>query len=276
VELSNLHEPEGVGGERVSVALVVAYHGAAFHGFARQPGLATVQGSLEDALSIALRRPVLTVGAGRTDAGVHAWGQVVTFSAFRDEIDGHRLRRSVQALVGESLVVRELRLARQGFSARFDARSREYRYRIVNGPTPNLFTAQFAWHVVKPLDRDRMDTAALALLGEHDFASFCVTQSAKRQSTVRTVDTIELLEEEHLNERCLVVRVVGRSFLHSMVRTIVGTLVDVGVGRQEPEWVAQALVSRSRAIAGPTAPACGLTFQSVHYDEDVWLGPRWG
>ncbi len=256
----------------VAVALTVAYDGAQFHGFAKQPGLATVQGSLETALAIALRRPVPTVGAGRTDAGVHARGQVVSFDAIQGEIHPRRLRRSLQALVGDSLVIREIRVARARFSARFDARSREYRYRIVYGPVPNLFTADFAWHVVKPLDLGRMREAAELLIGEHDFASFCVTASAKGLRTVRTVDVIELIEEEHFSEQCLTVRVVGRAFLHSMVRTIVGTLVDVGVGRCDTQWVTEVLGARSRAIAGPTAPAHGLTFHSVRYDDEVWLG----
>jgi tRNA pseudouridine38-40 synthase len=253
-----------------TLALTVSYDGAPFAGFARQPGLSTVQGSLEDALSIALRREVETVGAGRTDAGVHALGQVVSFPAEGNEPDGASLLRSLNALVASGIVVREVRRAREGFSARFDAVSREYRYRIVSGPVPPLFLRSVAWWVKSGLDLDAMRAAAEHLLGEHDFRSFCVAESARGKRTMRRVDTIEIAAEEHLGEKCLVVRVVGNAFLHSMVRVIVGSLVEVGAGRREPAWVAEALAAESRDAAGPTAPPHGLTLWSVAYPDDVW------
>jgi tRNA pseudouridine38-40 synthase len=254
-----------------SLALTVAYDGAPFAGFARQPGLETVQGRIETALATALRREVETVGAGRTDAGVHALSQVVSFDAHGDEPEPDRLRRSLDALVGEGIVVREVRAARPGFSARFDAISREYRYRFVDGPVPPLFLARFAWHVGSPLDAEAMRQGAAHLVGEHDFSSFCVTESAQGKTTVRRLDTLEVAEEVHLGERCLRLRVVGNAFLHSMVRVIAGTLVEVGAGRREPRWVAEALHSRARAAAGPTAPAHGLTLWHVAYPDEVWM-----
>jgi len=254
-----------------TLALTVSYDGAPFAGFARQPGLLTVQGSLEDALSIALRREVRTVGAGRTDAGVHALGQVVSFPAEEDEPEAAALLRSLNALVADGIVVREVRRAREGFSARFDAVSREYRYRIVSGPVPPLFLKPVAWWVKSALDVGAMRAAAEHLLGEHDFTSFCVAESARGKPTVRRVDTIELAAEEHLGEKCLVVRVEGNAFLHSMVRVIVGTLAEVGAGRREPAWVAEALAAESRDAAGPTAPPHGLTLWSVAYPDDVWI-----
>jgi len=254
-----------------SLALTVAYDGAPFAGFARQPGLETVQGRLEDALGTVLRRSVGTVGAGRTDAGVHALGQVVSFDAFGEEPAPQRLRRSLTALAGEGIVVRDVRRARPGFSARFDAIGREYRYRIVAGEVPPLFLDRFAWHVAADLDPEALSTAAQALVGEHDFRSFCVTESAQGQRTVRRIDAIEVLAEQHLGEECLTVCVRGNAFLHSMVRVIVGTLVEVGTGRREAAWVAEALAARAREAAGPTAPAHGLTLWNVSYPEDVWL-----
>jgi tRNA pseudouridine38-40 synthase len=254
-----------------SLALVVAYSGEHFAGFARQPGQRTVQGELEGALATVLRRDVATVGAGRTDAGVHALGQVVSFEAMGDEPELPVLARSLNALTGEGIVVREVRRARAGFSARFDAEWREYRYRIVAGSPPPLFLAPLAWHVRSPLDVGAMRAGAAHLLGEHDFRSFCVTESAEGKRTHRRVDVIDLFAEEQLGEECLVVRVVGNAFLHSMVRTIVGTLVEVGVGRREPQWVAEALDACDRSAAGPTAPAHGLTFWRVGYPDEVWV-----
>lgn len=255
--------------EQPVLVVALAYDGAAFSGFARQPGLRTVQGAIESALSTALRVPIEVVGAGRTDTGVHALGQVVSFP-WADGVDAQALARSLNALVGEGISVSEIRRARPGFSARFDAVSREYRYRIATGPTPPLFTRHVTWWVKRSLDVEAMRAGAAHLVGEHDFRSFCVTESAEGRRTVRRVDTVELAEEEHLGERCLVVRVVGNAFLHSMVRTIVGTLVEVGTGRREPDWVREALAARTRTAAGPTAPAEGLTLWCVEYPSDVW------
>lgn len=252
-------------------AVTVAYDGSHFAGFARQPGLRTVQGAIESALGTVFREEVPTVGAGRTDAGVHALGQVVSFDIPGEIPSVAALRRSLDALTGPGIVIRDVRMVRPGFSARFDAIRREYRYRIVTGAVAPLFLERFAWHVPAALDIDAMGEGARALVGEHDFASFCVTESAKGKNTVRTVHALELLREEHLGEECVTVRVVGTAFLHSMVRVIVGTLVEVGAGRRETRWVAQALAARSRAAAGPTAPPAGLVFHSVSYPDDVWL-----
>jgi tRNA pseudouridine38-40 synthase len=253
------------------IALTVAYDGERFAGFARQPGLSTVQGELERALSTVLRREVETVGAGRTDSGVHALGQVVSFDADGSEPEAGVLLRSLNALAGPSVVVREVRAARAGFSARFDAVRREYRYRIVSGAVPPIFLRDVAWWLKRELDVDAMRDAAAQLLGEHDFRSFCVTESAEGKRTVRRIDEIAIEREVVLGEECVVVRVTGNAFLHSMVRAIVGTLVEVGTGRREPGWVGDALQACDRSAAGPTAPAHGLTFWRVEYPEDVWL-----
>lgn len=253
------------------VALTVAYKGGRFSGFARQDGLQTVQGRLEYALRTLLDRDVGTVGAGRTDAGVHALGQVVSFESTGREPDLASLGRSLTALAGPGIVIRDVRGARPGFSARFDATAREYRYRVVRGGLAPLFLSDLSWWVKKDLDLDAMREGAAWLVGEHDFKSFCVAESAEGKHTVRRVEEIEIFEEAPLGEACVVVRVVGNAFLHSMVRVIVGTLVDVGLGRRPPSWVGEVLDARGRAAAGRTAPAQGLTFWSVTYPHDVWL-----
>lgn len=260
-------EPDG----ECALVLTVAYDGADFAGFARQPRQRTVQGELEQALSIWLKRPVEIVGAGRTDAGVHALGQVVSCPCGDPRVDDRALLRSLNALAGDGIAVREVRRARAGFSARFDAVSREYRYRIVASPVVPLFLRHVTWWMPRTLDVDAMRDGAAYLLGEHDFRSFCVTESAEGKRTVRKIDLIEMAEEEHLGERCLTVRVIGNAFLHSMVRVIVGTLVEVGTGRREPGWVGEALSACERSAAGPTAPAHGLTLWSVEYPSDAWL-----
>jgi tRNA pseudouridine38-40 synthase len=255
-----------------TLVLTVSYDGSGFAGFARQPGLPTVQGQLESALSTVLRRSIAeTVGAGRTDAGVHALGQVVSLEIDTPEGDCAGLVRSLNALVGPRIVVTGARLAPPGFSARHSAVAREYHYRVVPGPIPPLFLAPYAWWVKGSLDLNSMRDGAAALLGEHDFRSFCVAASAEGKRTVRRLDVIEIGPESVMGEHAIVVRVVGNAFLHSMVRTIVGSLVEVGLGRRPVTWIAEALVARDRSSAGPTAPAAGLTFWHVTYPEECWL-----
>jgi tRNA pseudouridine38-40 synthase len=254
-----------------ALALTVSYDGSPFSGFARQPGRDTVQGRLETALTTALRREVVTVGAGRTDAGVHALGQVVSFTGDGHEPEPGALMRSLNALVGEGIVVTGVRRAAPGFSARFDAEVREYRYRLIPGPIPPLFLSRFGWWTRHTLDLSAMRTAARALVGEHDFRSFCVTESAEGRSTSRSLELVEILPEEHLGEHCVTVRIVGNAFLHAMVRVITGSLVEIGLGRRDPEWLGEALAACDRAAAGPTAPACGLTLWHVSYPDECWL-----
>lgn len=252
-------------------ALTVAYDGSAFHGFARQEGLPTVQGRLEESLRTVLRREVVTVGAGRTDTGVHALGQVVSYDAAPGDEDAPALLRAVGALAGPEIVVTGVRTAAPGFSARFDALAREYRYRLVPGPVAPLFLRRNAWWCKGTLDLAAMRAGAAHLVGEHDFRSFCVSDSAEGKRTVRDIELVEIEPACEMGEHCVVVRVVGRSFLHSMVRIVVGSLVEVGKGRREPDWIAGSLEACDRASAGPTAPPEGLTLWHVTYPDDVWL-----
>lgn len=254
-----------------TLAMLVAYDGLPFAGFAAQPGQATVQSTLEAALEIAVRRKVRLAVAGRTDSGVHAMGQVVSFEATGDEPPPDELKRSLNALMGDGVIVRDIRRARPGFSARFDAKAREYRYRISTQRVQPLFTSHVTWWLHKDLDVGAMRRAAALLLGERDFKSFCLTASAEGKPTHRRLDAIDFTLEEHLGEPCVTVRVEANAFLHSMVRVLVGTLVDVGAGRRDVEWVGRVLEARERSAAGPTAPAHGLTLWSVSYLPEVWL-----
>lgn len=252
-----------------TTVLTVSYDGLGFAGFARQDGPSTVQGRLEESLATVLRREVSVVGAGRTDAGVHAKGQVASFASVTGDPEPGALARSLNALCGPHIAVRGVHSAADGFSARFDAVAREYRYRLVAGPVPPVFLGPVAWHVPRSLDVEAMRAAASVLVGEHDFRSFCVAESAEGRNTVRRVETVAVVADEQLGEECLVVQVVGNAFLHSMVRVIVGSLVDVGRGARPAAWLADALASRRRSAAGPTAPAHGLTLWRVEYPPDV-------
>lgn len=251
-----------------TLSLTVSYNGAPFSGFARQPGQLTVQGELEQALSLIFRRPMEVVCSGRTDAGVHALGQVVSFDVTNDELEGrnlYSLRRSLNALTHEGITVREVEERQPGFSARFDAQWREYHYHVCLDEVPPLFMRDFSWYVHGQLDIDAMREAAAHLVGEHDFKSFCMAASAVGKPTCRNVHEISLSREMIMGEGILTIKVVGNAFLHSMVRTIVGTLVMVGRGQRKPEWVREVLEARNRTAAGENAPAAGLVFWRVQY-----------
>ena len=250
----------------MTLSLAVAYNGKPFSGFARQPGQLTVQGELEHALELLFRREVETTCAGRTDAGVHARAQVVSFDISPDELRDRTLEslaRSMNALTHEAIVVRSVDERELGFSARFDATERDF---ICVEPAPPIFLRDFSWHIPKPLDVEAMREASRALIGEHDFKSFCMAASAVGKPTFRNVHEISFAQEEVMGERAVVITVKGNAFLHSMVRTIVGTLVMVGRGQRKPEWVADVLQARDRCAAGENAPAAGLVFWNVSYD----------
>lgn len=252
-------------------SLDIAYNGANFNGFAFQPGQPTVQGELERALSTIFRTDVGITCAGRTDAGVHAKGQVVSFDVDDEAMAGRTERnflRSVNALTHDDIAASNLVLRPAGFSARFDAVAREYRYFIYSNPTPSLFMRDFSWHVTCPLDDSALDgmrKASAYLIGEHDFKSFCMAASAQGRRTYRCVNDIEIGRTGVLGDELVVVTIKGNAFLHSMVRSIVGTLMMVGRGKRPPEWVGDVLSARDRKAAGENAPAMGLVLWRVTY-----------
>ncbi len=267
-----------VNNAEITLAMKVAYRGETFSGFARQPDQLTVQGELERALVMLLRRDVETTCAGRTDAGVHARGQVVSFNVTEEELREQdkrdagsnrprfaSFRRSLNAITHDDITVREVWQATDGFSARFDAVAREYRYFLAVDEVPPVFMRDFAWHV-GPLDVQAMNRASRCLIGEQDFKSFCRAASAVDKPTCRNVMEVSFSHENIAGENLVVMRVVGSSFLHSMVRTMVGTLVEVGRGRRPEEWVAEALAACDRTAAGECAPAQGLVFWEVRYE----------
>lgn len=261
----------------VILSLLVSYNGTPFAGFARQPGQLTVQGSIEEALALIFRRGVETVCAGRTDSGVHARSQVVSFSVLEDELAGRsafKLLRSLNALTHEDISVKDVCRREPDFSARFSCTMREYKYFICTDAFAPLLMKGFCWHIPKELDLDAMRQAAAHLIGEHDFKSFCMAASAEGKSTMRNVFSVEVEPLVQWGENLVVITVKGNAFLHSMVRTIVGTLVAVGLGRRKPDWVVDVLEARNRAAAGENAPAQGLVFWDVSYEGERVHDPR--
>ncbi len=258
-----------------SLSLTIGYEGSGFAGFARQvePHIKTVQGEIEAALSVLYRREVPVVCSGRTDAGVHALAQVVSFDMTDEEFQARSfrgLRRSMNALVDEAISISSVDERPLGFSARFDALWREYHYHICTDAARPVLVAPLAWHMGgAELDLDAMNEAARHLIGEHDFKSFCMAASAMGKPTHRNVMELSVYPETIAGTNMVTVRVVGNAFLHSMVRTIVGTLVEVGRGRKSPDWVAGVLAACDRRAAGQNAPASGLVFWHVEYPEEM-------
>ena len=246
-----------------NLRLLIAYDGSRYHGWQHQPGLPTVEGRLVEVLSpITQTRVALTV-AGRTDAGVHARGQVANFRTASD-IDAERLRRAANSRLGADILVRRIDEVAETFSARFDALAKHYRYTLwADADKPPYWEAPYCFHWYRPLDVEPMARAARHLVGERDFKSFETTSGQPRQSSICNVTRLDLgRDAEHVR-----VDVEGNRFLYNMVRNLVGTLLEVGRGRLAPDDVPRILDARERAAAGPTAPAQGLTMMRVDYDE---------
>jgi tRNA pseudouridine38-40 synthase len=253
--------------------LTISYDGAGFRGFAAQPGQRTVAGALGDAVAVVVGHRVELVCAGRTDAGVHARGQVVHMDV-RPDVDTARLLRSVNTLLSPSVVVRSAEVAPPGFDARRSARARRYRYLILEDHTPDPLLAPVAWHVAGPLDLRAMASAADALLGEHDFRAFCrrVPGTAAGTPIVRRVldarfSTVAVRPGElGPGARLLRFDIEASSFCHQMVRSVVGSLVEVGRGRRRASDVNWLLQSGDRSrVGGVIAPPQGLCLIAVDY-----------
>ncbi len=234
----------------------LAYLGTAFHGYASQPGVRTVQGELERALA-PFAGAVETFVAGRTDKGVHASGQVVSFST-SVTLECQRVQRSLNKQLGPEIAVMGLSQVSDGFHARFSATERRYLYRLLNREAPDPFVAATTWHYSTPLSIESMNAGCAALVGEHDFASFC---RAAGKSTVRELRSLVWSADADIKT----LDVAASSFCHQMVRSIVAASVDVGRGRLQPGDLERILVARDRGAASGAAPPHGVRLVEVKY-----------
>jgi tRNA pseudouridine38-40 synthase len=245
-----------------TVALTLAYEGTGFAGWQRQPDARTVQAVLEDVLAVIDERPVTTVAAGRTDAGVHALGQVVS-ARLHSPLPPDVLVRAINVRLPEDVRVVAARDVPPGFDARRAATAKTYRYTIALGADPGPFVRRVVWHIPQRLDVAAMQSAAGLLVGRHDFAAFQAAGGDVKTS-VRRLSESALLDEPG-PPRYLRYQITGSGFLRHMVRNIVGTLVDIGKHRWPPDAILDILASQSRQRAGATAPAEGLVLVRVHY-----------
>lgn len=243
------------------VALEVSYDGTNYAGFQRQNHQSSIQGELERALSQIAKVPVTVVGAGRTDAGVHALGQVVHFTTELN-IPIEKWPLALKSFLPEDIIVRRAFAVGDDFHARYDAIGKRYRYQIDRGAVPHIFHRRFSYHYPYPLDLKKMRDAASHFVGTHDFSAFCASGSSV-EDKVRTIYGITIEEDDVL----LKIDLHGNGFLYNMVRIIVGTLLEVGIGKKEPAEIAEIIASKDRKRAGITVPPQGLILLKVEYPE---------
>jgi tRNA pseudouridine38-40 synthase len=261
--------------------LTVAYDGTAYSGWQFQPDKPTVQGTFETTWQRLTRESLRVTAAGRTDAGVHALGQVVGL-ATATRLTNDDLLRGLNALLPDDIGVIAIDNARENFHATYDAIGKRYQYHIHNARSPSVFARHYAWHYPQPLDADAMHGAGQGLIGRHDFSSF-ETAGSERPDSIRTIydllvkhvvdssdglQSVRQIQTDGLKSvppSRITFDVHGDGFLYNMVRTIVGTLIEVGTGKRDINWPAQVLAARDRRQAGQTAPPHGLFLISVEY-----------
>jgi tRNA pseudouridine38-40 synthase len=243
----------------LKLKITIQYDGTDYHGWQIQPNGRTIQGELTRAVSLLEHRPVTIYGAGRTDAGVHAEGQIANFFLDRD-VECRVLRDAINANLDRDIRIVRVETASEDFNARNSATGKVYRYRIWTDDVVSPFARRYVSHHRGRLDVDSMRKAAGHLIGTHDFTAFTVLDSDVEDHT-RSLFTLQI--EETGSEITIIA--IADGFLRYMVRTIAGTLIDVGRGKRTAASVRTALESRERANAGPTAPACGLTLVRVDY-----------
>jgi len=251
--------------------LTLAYDGTRYAGWQSQTGQLTLQDTLEQAIQRITRETIRVVASGRTDAGVHALGQVVSFHS-ETQLTPDALRKGLNAELPHDMAVLEVSQAADDFHAIWRAVRKRYRYLLHDGPIRDAFARQYAWHLFKPLDAEAMHRAAQALVGRHDFKSF-ETSGSPRGTSVRTVHELSVARLESPPHpvfpvtpgRLIAIEVEADGFLYNMVRSIVGTLIQVGQGRQAESWPAEVMAACDRRAAGRTAPANGLFLVRVDY-----------
>jgi tRNA pseudouridine38-40 synthase len=242
-----------------NIKVVIEYDGTDYFGFQRLPGRRTIQGALEWALTRITKEPIKIAGAGRTDSGVHALGQVISFRT-QGTIPTEKIPVALNSLLRRDIVAREASEEPASFHARFSAKARAYRYVILNDAVPSALFGRFSWYVPINLDVDAMNKAAGHLVGIHDFTSFSMTQM-DTPTRVRDLTEISICRKDGL----VIFDLKANAFLHSMARIIVGTLVEVGHGKRRPMEIKDILEQKDRRLAGKTVPPQGLVLMEVTY-----------
>ncbi|MBR1853870.1 MAG: tRNA pseudouridine(38-40) synthase TruA [Lachnospiraceae bacterium] len=243
-----------------NIKLMVQYEGTRYQGWQRQQSTEnTIQGKLEMLLSRMCGEPVEIQGSGRTDAGVHALGQVANFHTNSD-LSVEEMRRYINTYLPEDIAVTRVEEAAPRFHSRLNATGKCYVYRVVNSEIPDVFWRRYAFMVPEQLDLEAMRQAARYLCGEHDFKSFTSAKKGKK-STVRRIDEIRITKENDL----ITFSFVGNGFLHHMVRILMGTLLEVGRGERSPESIPMLIEMQNREAAGPLVPAKGLTLIEIYF-----------
>ena len=243
-----------------TIKLIIEYDGSNYLGWQVQPEGPTVQGVIEDRLARLMGEKTHLEGSGRTDAGVHAMGQVAHFLT-QSTLDTSSIQRALNSLVPDDIVIQSVEEVGEDFHARKNSISKIYEYHILNRPLRSVFCREYTWHIPQRLDFDLMDKAAKSLIGEHDFAAFRSAGSSTRTTIRRVVRA----DWEKGRGGSLRFKIEASGFLKQMVRAIVGTLVEVGRGKVSPEEFQRILESKDRRKAGPTAPALGLFLKEVKY-----------
>jgi len=241
--------------------LTVSYKGTNYAGWQRQNNANTVQEEIEKALSELYKQPVTALGASRTDAGVHAFGQACSFSVLNDFVPTDKLPQALNAKLPSDISIFSAKEVHDDFHPIFDAKNKTYIYRIYANPLRNPLLGDTSWHVYQKIDLENMKKAASHFIGEHDFSAFCATNGSAKTS-VRTINSAQVYTGQ---DGCICFQVNGNGFLYNMVRIMSGTLVYVGQGKIHPEDIVTIIASKDRSKAGITAPPEGLCLMKVFY-----------
>ena len=247
-----------------TIKLTLAYDGAAYAGWQVQSKRNSIQGVVEAAIAKITGKPTRLTASGRTDAGVHALGQVVAFRT-NSRLAPEVLMRALNAELPRDIAVLDASEAPEGFHATLSAKRKRYRYLIYDGPVRDVFRRGTAWHCPRKLDAEAMHRAAQALRGTHDFSSF-QTQGSPRKSPVRTIYEISVRRGFDGDPHLVAIEIEADGFLYNMVRAIVGSLARVGLHARSEDWIGNVLAARDRRAAGPTAPPHGLFLVEVKYE----------
>lgn len=245
---------------RKNFKLIIEYDGSSYHGWQRQKNRKTIQGEIEKAIMTITGKKIALTGSGRTDAGVHAFGQVANFYC-DTEISPEVFQRGLNGLMPKDIIIKECNTVDEKFHARYDAKTKTYRYKILNRTIPAAICRQYAWFIKKKLDLDAMQSAILHIIGTNDFKAF-EGAGSPRSSTKRRVINASLQQKE---KEYLIFEIEANGFLRFMVRNIVGTLLDVGLCKITPDDFKKILLSKDRNLAGATAPPHGLFLMNVKY-----------